>query len=145
MDVIEFTTVEKIKKEYHDKDVYSLRQNGKHVWLQRLCFKILEKLKCNNALYHTTEVKRKLISPKSVMDALYRQKSIILDQAHELQGIVYMGQEEFFRLSGEVNLNKAISFTAPYSHSVYGHGYQVFGMKICVIPWIKGIFVLPKI
>lgn len=126
-------------KTYKDRDVYSFRDKGKAPWLQKLCFKVLRRLGCDNAIYYEKSVKRVAITPKTITENLYRQHRTILQRAHDLQGVIYMGPEEFRTLAGETMGESVMRVTVPYN--VDG---QFYGLDIITVPWMKGILVAPK-
>lgn len=137
---IEFVQSKRVSRRYKDKDLYSYRPKGRCPMLQRALFACLRVLKCDGAIYDELSFERQVIQPKSFMEALHRQHREILQRAHDVAGIVVMGPDEFSALGHELNAHQAISFKAPYSVD-----YRVMGMKIVVVPWINGIFVMPDV
>ena len=128
-------------KTFKDKDVYSFREKGPAPWLQKLCFKILRKLGCDNAIFYERGVERHVINPKSVVENLLRQQNTILQQAHDCAGVIYMGPSDFNSLAGETMGDCCMKMTVPYKHGTDG---QFYGMDIIVVPWMKGVLVAPK-
>ena len=83
--------------------------------------------------YHRIDTDKVLEQLKIGEDTLLR--------AHYEAKHILVGVDEMEKLRME--LDQHLSFTVPY---YYNNGYsnELLGMKITVIPWMKGVLVLPK-
>ena len=139
------------KREIRDvflPDQYQLRPSQGYVWLQKAAIWVLKKLKCY-------AVKKEAIFSKITIDPYKLMEKLLAENAnlameYNLRGErVLMGYEDFSRLNGEnIHFSSPISFEAPYLMSSSGDYDKwesvVCGMKITVIPWMRGILILPK-
>lgn len=119
-----------------DKRYFELKPKGKAVWLQKLCFKILDKLKCH-ALVPNDYVERIVIDPPKVIDRIVKQHIEVLNQGHpnKMEIFIGPGQLDGFRLDNQ----DFMTFTAPV-----GYNNQIMGMDVTVVPWLEGVLVVPK-
>jgi hypothetical protein len=114
-----------------------LPQNG-WAWLQRLCFWFLRKRKCNpfDEVFHYT---RHVINTDKAIQAIQNEYQC-LDMAHHEGRHILIGSEDFARLMNSPEIYSMTSFSAEY-----GYDRQIFGMKVTVVPWMRGILVMPKL
>lgn len=119
-----------------DKRYYEFKQRGKHKWLQKLCFWILDKLKCH-ALLQEDFAERIVIDPPKIMDKIMMQTKEIYDHGRFDQKEVFIGPEQLKNL--RMDCQNFMTFTAPV-----GINAQVMGMDITVVPWMEGVLVVPK-
>lgn len=79
--------------------------------------------------YHKIDTDKVLEQVKIGEDTLLR--------AHYEAKHILVGVDEMKKLRME--LDHHLSFTVPYYY-----GNELFGMKITIVPWMKGVLVLPK-
>ncbi len=117
---------------YEDNTIFSYRNDKNMVWLQKICFWILNKLKA----YH--------IDSKNTVQILNIPNDKIIDiieqNCDNINDIILgytphtllIGSEEFFKLIND--------------DPIYDQGleFSVMGLKVKVIPWMKGMLVLPS-
>jgi hypothetical protein len=143
--------VENRPKEYlypvERKDVFQYRhQSGwygwERRWLQRLCCWLLGKL----GSFYVEEVKeikvtRHIINPDKFMEKLDEQQKSLWKYFKCDAERLLIGVEDYRALSGEIGRlpPHMFSFTGRY---IYDR--RIMGLKIQVIPWMKGLLVVPK-
>jgi len=127
--------------------------NRKHHWLQKLALWILRKLDCYASLSEEF-VHYDVVNTKSLMDNLIRQRQEIVNFYHHRDGeLLLCGPGEFQELCG-LKMDHPLSISLMYMWSepkrdkrgnYLDHPqYTRCGLKIVVIPWMKGWLVLPK-
>ena len=129
------------------KDVFQYRhQHGWYGWerrgLQKLCFWILTKL---GAFYvediKQSKITRHVINPNKFMEKLYQQHRSLFQHFDCNADMVLIGAEDYAQLMEEaITLRHMFSFTWDYYRD-----RRIMGMKIHVIPWMRGILVVPKL
>lgn len=122
---------------------YTYRNDKKYKWLQRLCFFILGKIGAWNQ-EKTVKYTRITFKTDDFMKAIFTQKDE-LARWFNRDGIkILIGGEDFQKLMHSEMIRDSFRFHASY-HFGCGKGrYQIYGLDATVIPWMKGILVLPK-
>ena len=129
---------------------YQLRMDKKHIWLQEFAIWILKKLGCF-ALVNQQVVTRKVLDTQDFVQQFWAQNEELFKTYHYRGSRVLVGHEEFAKMHGFA-LNHPLSFSAQYIWSEsnptpeepYGVNRTACGLKVTVIPWMKGILVLSK-
>lgn len=88
---------------------------------------------------------------KSLVDNILKQKAYILTEFPVIESLyILMGSEDFYMLTGEVNVYRGLptyfSFSSPGQMSrVVGAEIRslTIDVEVEVVPWIKGIALLP--
>lgn len=127
----------KSKTKYiRNEKYYALKPKGKMVWLQKLCFWTLGKLKAQALLPHDY-VERVVIEPLKVMDNIMAQKINLLNLGYPSKLEIFIGPEMMDTFVMD-NMDY-ITFTAPI-----GVNKEIMGMDVTVVPWMEGVLVVPK-
>jgi hypothetical protein len=129
------------------EDQFKLCTERGHVWLQRMAIWVLRRLGCN-AITIRVEATRVTVNTDHFMSNLIAQDRELVSMYHQRGDRLLLGNEEFHKLVNcDILNNHPISFEAAYRHTVReGNEYSIggFKMKVTVIPWMKGMLVLPK-
>lgn len=120
-----------------DKDSYSFRKDRGFHRVQKLCLWVLEKIGARN-LSIDKQVKFVRFSPKDVMDSLFKQRRNALQYLDIDANEIFIGQDDFMELTGQASGNP-FSFMGEYWQSG-----KCFGCKVTVVPWMKGVLVVPS-
>jgi len=139
--LVQYVTTTRDSRDVYMPDAYQLRTERGYVWLQKLAIYILRKLGCFAATKETTVLKH-VFDTKGLAEALWRQRAEVFELYHMRGARLLVGYEDFERLTG-IPMYKPFSFEVPYSAMEAGKP-TVFDMQITVIPWMKGMLVLPK-
>jgi len=116
---------------------YRLNPSGKHLWLQRLCIKLLEKLGCAVGGWEKyVEVRTVNISPlieviRGMMDntrAAYRK-----DMKYAVVGRDVMAQLSMEDAFWMMPMSKV------------SDDPKIYGLRLVTIPWMSGIVLLPDL
>lgn len=142
-------TVVRIQRRFRMSELktsYTLRKDRKHFWLQRMCFAILDKLRCYSLAEHET-VTRIPISNADFVRSIYDQYRNIIDECRLRPAAVYMGEVEFFKLTNSMNNRGIISdvtgVTIPVEIVERGR-CMIYDLPVIVVPWLEGVFIAPR-
>lgn len=134
---VNFVQIKEFRRTVEFKDSYQFRKDKKYHRLQRLCFWILEKIEAWN--------QESVVSYERVSFDTDDFIHLILAQQSWLSGFlgkngrrILIGAEDFEKLMGMKEIQQSFNFSASYND-----GRQIFGLEIEVIPWMRGILVLP--
>lgn len=135
---IEFVELEHLTTWELQGDAFGLTPERGWVWLQKLCIWVLRKLGC---FYNKPEVeiKRHIIAPDDFMERFFKQSNALEDLRMRPAAIL-VGAEDYRDLMQSSLANEAFSFPARY-----GHGGQICGLEVIVLPTIRGMVVLPEL
>lgn len=122
---------------YEYDDQFSFNEKGKHLWLQKICFHILKKLKCN-AIGEKLKVSYIEFEPNTVLDYIFNQRREILKHVDDTDCEIFCGAEYFRKLRMEDHHHTLMTFRADSA------SHQIFGMDVTIVPWIEGVVVVPK-
>jgi hypothetical protein len=118
-------------------DAYMFRADRPARWLQRTCLWILSKLGAT-AHIATAEVRRVRLDGEGFMARLYAQKRELFDQFGYDASTLLIGSEDYEELMESPEVHQLLRFTAPY-----GSRDRVFNLDVRVVPWMRGMVVLP--
>lgn len=128
-------------------DVYEFTPGQGWTWLQRICFWILKKIGANH--YDTkVDIKRVEINLNELTDAVLRQAAEVYERENKKPAYLIIGRKQEMELTRQAS-NHLFMFHVPHTYraNVSSRHYEnIFaGMKVVVVPWIDGIFVLPEL
>jgi hypothetical protein len=123
-------------------DTYQFRRDRGWVWLQRLALWALRKIGAQ-AFRDDQTVVRHTIDTRKFLDALVRQRAEIMALYHRRGERLLVGYEEFREITG-IAMENPLTFAVQYDWREPGGPTLVYGMRVTVIPWMRGILVLPK-
>ncbi len=120
-------------------DAFSFNRHAKHHWLQRLCLGTLRRLGC---FANKTETVTRYLEPSgdTIMKKLQEQQREVFKLLNRDATHIYMGQEDFETLvSQQTSGNHVIRVPG----DVHTGRYEVFGVEVIMVPWMRGILVAP--
>lgn len=125
-------------------DRYTFTRARGYVWLQRACFWVLEKLGCH-AYDEETTYTQISVQRDSVRDLIREQHNALycLRGPGAIKGVI-LGPEEAERLTGEVTRDYYMVSCPSDFVSHYQRG-EFQGIKLFVLPWAKGVTLLPDL
>lgn len=144
-----FATKFETKNRYVESQ-FQLRQDKKHIWLQKAAIWVLKKLQCFAIHYDVVTVKN-VINADDFVQAFWKQHEELMRTYHYRGKRILIGYEEFQQMHGfPVNhpLSLAVNYQwfeiQPTREKPYNMHRTQCGLEITVIPWMKGILVLPE-
>ncbi len=117
------------------KHAYQVRKDRPLVWLQEACCWVLRKLEAY-AQDRSIAYTHKEVDISNLVEGIYAQLGM-LNRDHNIRGRrVLIGSEEFAQLCNAPD--------ARYHLTVYASDIRFGGLTVTVIPWMKGILVMPE-
>ncbi|MGZ3235767.1 MAG: hypothetical protein ACXU8A_00155 [Burkholderiaceae bacterium] len=138
---VEFVSLREKNVSFVRNDVFALNKHKKHYWLQKICIRILERLDCQwqDTKVETTRIR---IDPEEFMNKLYAQKAELFKQFNKDGTKLLIGAQDYEELMCSPQIHQILSFNArAYKDNDYGR--QIMGLEVTVIPWMRGILVMP--
>lgn len=118
-------------------DTFALRQDRPLVWLQKLCFAVLRRLRAYE-ISRTEEIVRYPINGRSFMERLLTQRRELSRELGIAPRTLLIGGEDYEELMCAPEVRHAFQFNAPYCRDI-----SVYGLTVKVIPWMRGMLVMP--
>lgn len=136
-DVIQFIVSDELRSVTTFKDAYEFRRDRPAKWLQKLCLWVLRKLKCYH-LKDTVTIQRHRLDARTFMERLFKQKSELSKLFNREPKRMLIGSEDYFEMMNEPTIYQGFTFNAEY-----GKGRHIYGLEVQVIPWMRGLLVMP--
>jgi hypothetical protein len=132
------TKIENVRS--YEPDMFAVRTDRPAVWLQKLAVFVLRKL---GAYAHRNDIvcRRVSIDKGKLFKALIEQRDELMRHYNERPVTVLLGPEDMNDLLGE---SVDDSFQWPHVKFEIDGGWSAWGMTLEVVPWMKGILVMPK-
>lgn len=126
-------------------DHFSYQPDKRHKWLQRLCIKVLRKLKCQYYEDHIT-YKTLTVDSEKFMDKLFEQRECLLEW-DRLPQTLFIGNSTYYELMNVVKKDQSLhaEFTFAAAYHVGGKTIrpQIMGLEVRVVPWMQGMLAVP--
>ena len=139
INTIEYLEHENTYADFQDIKAYEFRKDRPLKYLQKVCCFILHKI----GAYHIKKemlVTRRVITDE-FMEQIFRQVEGIESYFGRKPTRILIGAFDYKNLMNEDHFAKNI-FTF---NTQYNHGLEIIGLRVDVIPWMKGILVLPDL
>jgi hypothetical protein len=134
---VEFVMYRDVQHLFLHSDVYAYRANGKLPWLQRLCFWVLEKLDAQWR-EHVVKTERVSFLPRDFMESLFRQKPEVAAMLGREPATLLIGAPDFEELMRQPEIHQYCNF-----HAIYGKDRRLLDLKVQIVPWMRGLLVMP--
>lgn len=121
-------------------DAYEVRKDFRWKWQERLARWLFRKLG-TDARDLSVKIERVLINPSGIMDAIYKQTKEHVRWDREPKRVL-IGSDDFSELMGTAKFEQACAIECDYKIGGQ-HGYKICGLTVEVIPWMRGILVMP--
>lgn len=132
------------------KERFEFNKKSRFHWLQRALLWGLAKLRCH-AVDDRVIVTRQVIHRQDFIDYIARQQRELLDLHYHRGSRVLIGAQDFEEIMHSKEIHQMFTFRVDYAtyHKsdrpwAEPHRRELCGMLITVVPWMKGILVLPK-
>ena len=111
-------------------------------WRQRVagwCWRLLHRWDClSDATYDRYTTETVTFSPENVIESILKQRMECMRDWGTMPTQIILGDEDFAQFRMEAGRTGLMQFTMD------GHGRQEFnGMRIVVVPWMRGVVVVP--
>ena len=133
----------KTNTEISTDKVYKFNESGKMRWLQKILFKVLDKL---GALEYPTilTVTSVKVNTKTVFETLMKQAEFSKYDFDQTPKQLIIGDKTFSELIGCEEFRSYISFFAPVEFYDGIGTIRGFRVKVKIVPWWDGCVLLPE-
>ncbi len=135
--IVEFIETKETRVPYQMKDTYALRKDKPFFWLQRLCCWTMGKLGAYDVGEKITYTSH-TIDTRSFVERLFRQTDHLTGHFNRRPTKILIGSEDFAEMMGSEEIRQLMNFRTEYNH-----GREIIGLQVEVIPWMRGILVMP--
>jgi len=124
-------------------DMFTFRNDRNHKWLQRICINILRRLHCHK-MEEQVAYQQIRINGDTFMERLLNSYEWLAEEFGILPHSMIIGSQDFDKLmhTNSLKMRQAFTFNTQYASDRYTRG-ELFGMKVCVIPWMEGFVIMP--
>lgn len=127
-------------------NTYEYKKNGKHRWLQKLLFDVLDWLGCrvDEIAYKQVVIETDdfMVKLREHYEEVSRQIPLYGEEAR-----LIIGADDFNELMNTPGVDRLIGFKANYDVGHRGRNgethYSVMGLNVTIVPWMKGMVILP--
>lgn len=118
------------------QEAYKYNKNLKFKWLQKLCCYILKKI---GAFYfeEKIEFEQIIFDNNDIIENIFTQEENIINTFNENPRVILIGSKDFSKLMDIPEIRHCLSIDFKHFNGLYS------GLNIKVIPWMKGMLVLP--
>jgi hypothetical protein len=141
-EVIDVIRHERVSSFVEVKEAFEFREDRPAHWLQKLCVWTLRKL---GAFHHSevVTIERHVIGKngRRFIDRLFEQMRNLRDAFDREPSRLLIGADDYAELMQEAT-REYFSFDAEYMRG--GRHPKVCGLRVEVIPWMRGVLVMPN-
>jgi len=135
-------------KQFFEKPLlgcYTFEPKGKFKFLQVWMWKALHWFGCIKQKHvWDYNIKKVEIDTIGLINNICKQKQWLVSQFDLKSKYLIMGDEDFALMWNNKELGEFFRFNMGVAYSDY-EGVTILGLKVVVVPWIKGMFVMPEI
>lgn len=122
------------------RDGYKFRPKGRWQWLQRLAWGFLERAKVLEPAYEQkVTIERYSIDGKDFIAKLYKQRGSLFRFFNKEGQTLLIGAEDW----AEITQSKSVPRDMFGFRSELHNGYGFMGLHVTVVPWMRGMVVMP--
>lgn len=136
--VIQFVETDELRYANLISEAFELREDRPALFLQKICIWILRKLGCYY-IKETVSVSRHILDARTFMERLYKQKGEIFKLLNREPTMVLIGARDYHELMSGPEFTQVFAFSAEYMKD-----RRIMGLTVKVIPWMRGILVMPE-
>lgn len=124
-----------------DSSAFTVRDDRPYLWLQKACCWVLGML---GAYRQDTQkkIEYRTIDAYSFMVRIAKQRSVVFELLNREPKELLIGAEDYAELMRETPAHYLFDFNAQYVRGERGVA-QIMGLKVRVIPWMRGVLVIP--
>lgn len=126
-------------------NAYEFRPERKWHWLQRLCFRVLDKIGAHQLLTVTKRTYGPLNPNRSLEEALFNAVQNVMDFERFVEEDLYviMGPKQARQYMSTQEFRHTVTWQTNVRVCRYGQIDRIYGVKCQVVPWIDGFAVVP--
>lgn len=123
------------------EDAWSVRKDFRWAWQTKLAHWLFRKIG-DNARAPSVEVQRIVIDPADVMQKILAQRGAMIDMNREPRRLL-IGADDFAEMMKTARPPEAFEIMGEYYKGDGRGGRRVYGLQIEIIPWMRGVLVMP--
>jgi hypothetical protein len=136
--IVQFVEIQRDAEWRPVPDHFEFVPAGRLQWLQRLAWRFLNwRGVLKQATREHVTFTQHVIDTGDVMERLYRARAAMFDGGREPREVL-IGSEDFAELMGSAPVRQAMDFDCEYRRN-----RTLMGLKVRVIPWMRGVLVMP--
>lgn len=126
---------------------YRYNASGKFPVLQKLCFWVLSKLKCNSGYMDISTQAVKFLDSEDLVSVILSSEGAMAQIYYRRAKVVLVGRDHAERLDKDVQHMGCWVFQFPqhYQTGQWSEHGAFAGIKVVIVPWMNGIVVLPEL
>lgn len=114
-----------------------IRTIPKYWWLDSFRWRLVKLLGGENP-HEALKIVRVPIDAKTFIEKLFKQKRQMIDEFRREPKRLLIGADDYEEMMDCSNIRERFAF-----HANYNKGPYVYGLTVEVIPWMRGILVMP--
>lgn len=135
---IEFVAMREVRTPFENTELFQFRKDRPVHWLQKTCLFVLRKLRAFHA-GQTFTIERHSLDARTFMERIFKQQEGIEQFFNMRPTELLIGSEDYAELMNDIAATQMFSFRAEY-----GHGREILGLTVRVVPWMRGCLVMPR-
>ena len=139
MQIIEFIQHQEKLDRFLIPNAFRYNDNKGYKWVQRLCCWIMKKIGADYYDEKAAYLTKTSFNTQDFIGKIFQQKGDIQQYFNRKPKQLLIGDEDFRELMGTPEIRDMLSF-----HTSYNYDREICGLKVTIIPWMKGILVLPN-
>lgn len=127
-----------------DSNAFAVREDRPYLWLQKACCWVLGKLGAYRRDTQT-KIEYRTIDADNFMVRITKQHESVfelLNRRHLRPKKILIGAQDYAELMRETTVHYPFAFNASYEIVVRGVA-RIMGLEVQVIPWMRGVLVVP--
>ena len=137
VNIVEFSELREKSVPFVMKDTFELRPERKYVLIQKACFWVLRKIGAHS-IGERVEYTRHMIDADSLLQKIFAMDKSICRQFNREPTRLLIGSKDLSDLLMSKEIYQNFSLRAEYMRD-----RKICGLTIEVIPWMRGILVMP--
>ena len=125
-----------------DSNAFAVREDRPHLWLQKACCWVMGKLGAYRRDTQT-KIEYRTIDADSFVTRIAKQRESVFALMNREPRELLIGAQDYAELMHETMSHHMFSFDATYMRGEHGVR-TVMGLKVRVIPWMRGVLVVPN-
>ncbi len=124
-----------------DNNAFAIREDRPHLWLQKACCWVMGKLGAYR-VDSQTKIEYRTIDADSFMVRIAEQRESVFELLNRRPKKLLIGAQDYAELMRETNVYYPFTFNASYAIGERGAA-RIMDLEVQVIPWMRGVLVIP--
>jgi hypothetical protein len=142
MNRVEYVVVDRRRTYFEVANKYEYRPERGWIWAQRVCLAVLKMIGAH-AQDVEVAIEKHVLDADSFMERLFKQQSALMTDFMMMPELLLIGSADYAELMGDLEIQSMINFNVKYKIGYRG-SVEVCGLRVVVVPWMKGMIVMPK-